>query len=156
MNILVVGSGAREHTLVWKLAQSEKADKIYAVPGNPGMAELAECIEGVSITDNAALVKLAQEWKAGLFAMWRTRMFSGFWVIVRFIRRKADGCARRQRSWTSRWRSISWGSGIIATIREKIFGKSRESTAAKQFLVLIPTRRRMPMTEPLWKQPWES
>ena len=61
MNILVVGSGAREHTLVWKLAQSEKADKIYAVPGNPGMAELAECIEGVSITDNAALVKLAQE-----------------------------------------------------------------------------------------------
>ena len=61
MNILVVGSGAREHTLVWKLAQSEKADKIYAVPGNPGMAELAECIEGVSITDNDALVKLAKE-----------------------------------------------------------------------------------------------
>ena len=36
MNILVIGSGAREHTLVWKLAQSKKADKIYAVPGNPG------------------------------------------------------------------------------------------------------------------------
>ena len=61
MNILVIGSGAREHTLVWKLAQSAKADKIYAVPGNPGMAQLAECIDGISITDNDALVKLAQE-----------------------------------------------------------------------------------------------
>ena len=60
MNILVIGSGAREHTLVWKLSQSKHADKIYAVPGNPGMADLAECIDGVSITDNAALVKLAQ------------------------------------------------------------------------------------------------
>ena len=36
MNILVIGSGAREHTLVWKLSQSKHADKIYAVPGNPG------------------------------------------------------------------------------------------------------------------------
>lgn len=61
MNILVIGSGAREHTLVWKLAQSGKAEKIFAVPGNPGMAELAECIDGVSITDNGALVRLAQE-----------------------------------------------------------------------------------------------
>ena len=66
MNILVIGSGAREHTLVWKLSQSKHADKIYAVPGNPGMADLAECIDGVSITDNAALVKLAQEKNIGL------------------------------------------------------------------------------------------
>ena len=66
MNILVIGSGAREHTLVWKLSQSKHADKVYAVPGNPGMADLAECIDGVSITDNAALVKLAQEKNIGL------------------------------------------------------------------------------------------
>lgn len=66
MNILVIGSGAREHTLVWKLSQSQKADKIYAVPGNPGMAAIAECIDGVSITDNDALVKLAQEKQIGL------------------------------------------------------------------------------------------
>lgn len=61
MNILVVGSGAREHTLAWKLSQSKHADKLYAVPGNPGMANVAECISGVSIEDNAAVVKLAQE-----------------------------------------------------------------------------------------------
>ena len=61
MNILVIGSGGREHTLAWKLAQSSKATKLYAVPGNPGMAELAECITGIDICDNDALVKLARD-----------------------------------------------------------------------------------------------
>lgn len=45
MNILVIGSGGREHTIVWKLAQSSLVDKIYCVPGNAGIAELAECLE---------------------------------------------------------------------------------------------------------------
>ena len=61
MNILVIGSGAREHTLVWKLSQSKYADKIFAIPGNPGMASLAECINDVSITDNETMVKVAKE-----------------------------------------------------------------------------------------------
>lgn len=45
MKILVVGSGGREHTLVWKLYQSEKVEKIYAAPGNDGMQELAEIVD---------------------------------------------------------------------------------------------------------------
>lgn len=61
MNILVIGSGGREHTLTWKLAQSKNVDKIYAVPGNPGMAELAECVNGISIKDNERLVQFAKE-----------------------------------------------------------------------------------------------
>ena len=44
MKILVVGGGGREHTLVWKIAQSPLVDKIYCAPGNPGIAELAECV----------------------------------------------------------------------------------------------------------------
>ena len=44
MKILVVGSGGREHTLVWKIAQSPKVQKIYAAPGNAGIAVHAECI----------------------------------------------------------------------------------------------------------------
>ncbi|MGE4588639.1 MAG: phosphoribosylamine--glycine ligase [Acidaminococcaceae bacterium] len=45
MRILVIGGGGREHALVWKLAQSPKVDKIFVCPGNPGMKNLAECIE---------------------------------------------------------------------------------------------------------------
>jgi phosphoribosylamine--glycine ligase len=44
MEVLVIGSGAREHALVWKLAQSHQVTKIYAAPGNPGMVPYAECL----------------------------------------------------------------------------------------------------------------
>ena len=43
MKILVVGSGGREHALVWKLAQSPKAEKLSWAPGNVGIAEYPEC-----------------------------------------------------------------------------------------------------------------
>ena len=45
MKILVVGSGAREHALVWKLRQSESVEKIYCAPGNPGIARIADCVD---------------------------------------------------------------------------------------------------------------
>lgn len=61
MNILLIGGGGREHALAVKLSQSPHTGKLYAVPGNPGIAEIAECIAGVDLEDNAALVKLAQE-----------------------------------------------------------------------------------------------
>lgn len=65
MDILIIGSGGREHTLAWKLAQSKIVDKIYAVPGNPGMKDIAECIEG-SVEDNKFLVNVAKEKNVGL------------------------------------------------------------------------------------------
>lgn len=45
MKILVVGSGGREHTLIWKIIQSKKVSKVYCAPGNGGIAEIAECVE---------------------------------------------------------------------------------------------------------------
>jgi len=56
--ILVVGQGGREHALVWKLSQSPLVAKIYAAPGNPGMADQAECV-AIPASDIEALLDFA-------------------------------------------------------------------------------------------------
>lgn len=45
MKILVIGGGGREHVLTWKIAQSPMVKKIFCAPGNPGIAEIAECVD---------------------------------------------------------------------------------------------------------------
>ncbi|HWP96726.1 MAG TPA: phosphoribosylamine--glycine ligase [Syntrophomonadaceae bacterium] len=56
--VLVIGQGGREHALVWKLAQSPEVGKIYAAPGNPGIAQLADCIP-IAVNDVDALLEFA-------------------------------------------------------------------------------------------------
>ncbi len=58
MKVLVVGGGGREHTIVWKLSQSPKVDKIYCAPGNAGIAKLAECVD-IKATDVEKMVDFA-------------------------------------------------------------------------------------------------
>ena len=65
MNILLIGSGGREHALAWKIKQSPLCDKLVMAPGNPGMAALGEC-RPVAATDVPGLVALAREIGAGL------------------------------------------------------------------------------------------
>jgi phosphoribosylamine---glycine ligase len=60
MNILVIGSGGREHALAWKIAQSPQAGKIYCAPGNGGMAEVAECVD-IQADDIERLLQFAHE-----------------------------------------------------------------------------------------------
>jgi len=60
MKVLVVGGGGREHALVWKVSQSAKVTKIYAAPGNAGIAELAECVP-VKADDIPGLLAFARK-----------------------------------------------------------------------------------------------
>ncbi|MBI5298924.1 MAG: phosphoribosylamine--glycine ligase [Deltaproteobacteria bacterium] len=59
MKILVIGSGGREHALVWKLSQSPQKPKIFCAPGNAGIASLAECI-AIPATDIQALLQFVK------------------------------------------------------------------------------------------------
>ncbi|MBI2330988.1 MAG: phosphoribosylamine--glycine ligase [Chloroflexi bacterium] len=61
MNVLVIGSGGREHAIVWKVSQSPGLTKLYALPGNPGTAELAENVSGISVDDYAAIIVFCKD-----------------------------------------------------------------------------------------------
>ncbi len=65
MKVLVVGSGGREHALTWKISQSPLVDKIYCLPGNGGMAQLAECFD-LDPLDIKSVADFAQEKKIDL------------------------------------------------------------------------------------------
>ena len=61
----MLGSGGREHALGWKLAQSPLCDKLWAAPGNPGIAQLAECTS-LDATDHDAVIDFAKDNAIGL------------------------------------------------------------------------------------------
>lgn len=65
MKVLVVGSGGREHAIVWKLAQSQHISKLYCAPGNAGISELAECIN-IKATEIDSLLQFAKDEKIDL------------------------------------------------------------------------------------------
>jgi phosphoribosylamine--glycine ligase len=60
MKILLVGGGGREHALAWKISQSPLCDMLWAAPGNPGIAQHAECVE-IDVDDHAAVTAFAAE-----------------------------------------------------------------------------------------------
>ena len=77
MNILLLGSGGREHALAWKMAASPLADRLYCAPGNAGIAHEAECV-ALDLADHAAVIAFCR----------RARH--------RFRRRRAGGAALRR------------------------------------------------------------
>jgi phosphoribosylamine--glycine ligase len=65
MNVLLIGSGGREHALAWKLAASPMLTKLYAAPGNPGIAKEAELV-ALDVADHAAVAAFCREKKIDL------------------------------------------------------------------------------------------
>lgn len=60
MNILILGSGGREHALAWAIKQNPKCDRLICAPGNAGMAAIADCLP-VNVGDSTAVAKLCQD-----------------------------------------------------------------------------------------------
>jgi phosphoribosylamine--glycine ligase len=60
MNVLLIGSGGREHALAWAILASPLLGKLYCAPGNAGIAEIAECV-ALDAADHAAVVRFCQE-----------------------------------------------------------------------------------------------
>ncbi|MDP2980538.1 MAG: phosphoribosylamine--glycine ligase family protein, partial [Candidatus Omnitrophota bacterium] len=65
MRILVIGSGGREHAIVWKLSQSKKVKKIFCAPGNGGIKEIAELVD-IKADDIPRLLDFAKNNKIDL------------------------------------------------------------------------------------------
>lgn len=65
MKVLVIGSGGREHTLVWKLSQSPRVNKIYCAPGNAGIAQMADIVN-IKAEDIEGLLEFAKNEKIDL------------------------------------------------------------------------------------------
>ena len=60
MNILVIGSGGREHAIVKKISESKRVSKIYCAPGNGGISDIAECVP-IKVMEFDKLIDFAKE-----------------------------------------------------------------------------------------------
>ncbi len=65
MKVMVIGSGGREHALVWKLSESKQIDVIYCVPGNGGIEDMAECVQ-IDVNNFDGLISFAKKEDIGL------------------------------------------------------------------------------------------
>ncbi|MCY6381701.1 phosphoribosylamine--glycine ligase [Hoeflea prorocentri] len=65
MNVLLIGSGGREHALAWKISASPVLDRLYCAPGNPGIAKEAECVD-LNVSDHGAVVDFCAQREIGL------------------------------------------------------------------------------------------
>jgi phosphoribosylamine--glycine ligase len=79
LDVLLIGSGGREHALAWALAASPLVSRIYCAPGNAGIAEVAECV-AIAATDIGGLVAFAQEKKIGFVVIGpEAPLVAGLW-----------------------------------------------------------------------------
>ena len=82
LNVLLVGSGGREHALAWALAASPLLTKLYCAPGNAGIAQVAECVP-IAAMDFAGLATFAQETRIDFAVIAAdAQLVGGLWDVL--------------------------------------------------------------------------
>jgi phosphoribosylamine--glycine ligase len=135
MRILVVGSGGREHALVWALRRSPGAPEVFAAPGNPGMAELALCFP-IDPADPSAVAQLADDLTVDLVVVGpEVPLVQGVADAVRARGRLAfgPGAAGARLEGSKAWMKHVLADAGVPTARHAAFGAD-DTDAALAFL----------------------
>lgn len=131
MDILIVGSGGREHALAWKLRQSPRVGKIYVAPGNAGTKVLAENV-GIAALDFPKLAAFAEEKQIGLTVVGPDDIFAAgivdFWK-TRGLRIWGPTKTASQIEWSKSFSKSFMEEGKIPTAQFKIFTNPTQATA---------------------------
>ncbi len=139
MRVLVVGSGGREHSLVWGLARSASVDEVLCAPGNPGIEALAECIP-LALSDVGAAAALADDRDVDLVLVGPEQpLVDGIVDAVNARGRLAFGptADAAQLEGSKRYMKEVLVAAGVPTARHSAFGQDDEA-AAFEFLETLP------------------
>ena len=121
MNILVLGSGGREHALCWKIAASPLVTKLWCAPGNAGIAQDAECV-ALDVTDHAAVIEFCRANKMDLVVVGPERARDDVGVAAHedlLLRGgRGGGPEQRQRDERERRPHVRSSRGAIVSTKE--------------------------------------
>ena len=131
MRVLVVGSGGREHAIVWALQRSPSAPEMFAAPGNPGMAETALCFP-IDPADPAQVARLADDLTVDLVVVGpEVPLVAGVADAVRARGRRCfgPGVAGARLEGSKAWMKQVLAEAGVPTARHRSFGASDEAAA---------------------------
>jgi phosphoribosylamine--glycine ligase len=138
--VLVIGAGGREHALAWGLAHSSTVDEIVCAPGNPGMAQLGECLP-IAASDPRAVTDLAAKLDADLVVVGpEDPLVAGVVDALEDAGRVAFGprAAAARLEGSKAWMKEVLAVSGVATARHAVFEGSDDLAAALAFLETLP------------------
>ena len=138
MDVLLVGSGAREHALAWALAKSPIVSRLYCAPGNAGIAAVAECVP-IAGSDLDRLVAFAQDKKIGFVVIGpEGPLVAGLWDRLEAAGIKAFGPS-------AAGAQLEGSKGFVKdlcadnNIPTAAYGRFSDAAAAKRYAAMLPT-----------------